>query len=306
MVSGGLILFFGLVFDRLIGDPKSRLHPVVLIGNFIDLWGKRNFYPKSLERFIGFIGWVLTVLIFILPFLIAAYLPWYLSVPIGAVLLSFCIGWKSLEGHVRDVEEGLMKSESDGKSAVQMLVSRNVETLSDEEIRSAAYESASENLVDSITAPIFWFFVFEIFFGAGIIGAALFRAANTMDAMLGYKDDRIRLGWFSARADDCLAYVPARVTGMVLLVIFTLKKRGRAAWNVFHSDRKKRPGVNGGITMSLIAGGCGVLFKKPDVYIIGSAKQSLKDGGSCILKTIRETTMVLSGILILVLLVTGL
>lgn len=300
MVLSGLTLFFALVLDRLIGDPRSNYHPVALLGKVIGFFGKTNYYPKGFEKFNGVIGWFFTVSIFTLPFLlVAGCTPWYVTVPVGAVLLSFCIGWRSLLEHVKNVEEALSKNAVEGRAAVQMLVSRNVSKLSDEHIRSAAYESASENLVDSIVAPIFWFAIFEIFFGLGICGAALFRAANTMDAMLGYKDERVRLGWFSARMDDILAYIPARVTGAVLLLLFTLKGRGKNAYAVFKADRKKRPGFNGGVSMSLIAGGCGVLFEKDGVYKIGISEKSLKDGGKCILRMIDYTTIFFSGVCIL-------
>ena len=205
MAFGAIILFCAVVLDRLIGDPRSRLHPVALLGTVIGWWGKTNTYPKRLERITGIVGWLITVLIFILPFLVICLIPetyWYIQLPLAAVLLSFCFASRSLEEHVAAVETALGKGDIEGRAAVQMLVSRDVKKLSTEQIRSAAYESAAENLVDSIVAPIFWFAVFELLFGMGIVGAALFRAANTMDAMLGYTDDRIRIGWFSARMDD--------------------------------------------------------------------------------------------------------
>lgn len=180
--------------------------------------------------------------------------------------------------------------------------SRNAGALSREQVRSAAYESASENLVDSIVAPIFWFAVFEILFGMGIVGAALFRAANTMDSMLGYKDDRIRVGWFAARMDDLLAWIPARITGVLLLTLFACRHRARAALGAFRADRKKRPWFNGGIPMSLIAGGCGVMFDKPGVYTIGSPERTLAAGGRCIIRIMRETTVLFSALVILVIL----
>ncbi|MDY3203333.1 MAG: cobalamin biosynthesis protein, partial [Methanocorpusculum sp.] len=79
MAIGAVILFFGLVIDRLIGDPRSNFHPVALIGRFIGLWGRTNFYSPRTERFIGIVGWLLTVGIAILPcLLILLYAPWYI------------------------------------------------------------------------------------------------------------------------------------------------------------------------------------------------------------------------------------
>lgn len=297
MAFGAITLFFGLVIDRLIGDPRSNFHPVALIGRFIGLWGRTNFYSPRTERFIGIVGWLLTVGIAILPcLLVLLYAPWYISLPFSAIVLAFCIGWRSLEEHVKAVETALEQGEEEGRKAVRYLVSRDTKTLSFEQIRSGAYESVAENLVDSIIAPIFWFVVFELLFGMGIVGAVLFRSANTMDAMLGYKDDRIRLGWFPARMDDILAYIPARITGAVLLLIFLLKGRIKQAWYIFKHDRKLRPGFNGGIPMSLIAGGCGVMFEKPGVYQIGYPEQTLEEGGKTIINTIRWCTVICAAI----------
>ncbi|MDD4133186.1 MAG: adenosylcobinamide-phosphate synthase CbiB [Methanocorpusculum sp.] len=304
MAFGAITLFFGLVLDRLIGDPRSAFHPVVLIGKFIGLWGRTNYYHKGFERFAGIFGWLLTVGIAILPcLLILRYAPWYITVPFSVIILSFCIGWRSLEEHVRSVETALTLGEEEGRKAVQYMVSRDTQTLTLEQIRSGAYESAAENLVDSIIAPIFWFVVFELLFGMGLIGAVLFRSANTMDAMLGYKDERIRIGWFPARMDDILAFIPARIAGVILLVIFLLKGRIKQASYVLKHDRKKRPGFNGGIPMSLIAGGCGVMFDKPGVYQIGFPEQTLEEGGKSIITTLRWCTVIcaLLGILLIIL-----
>jgi len=304
MAFGALILFFGLLLDRIIGDPQSRFHPVSLIGSFIGLWGKRQFYSPKLERLMGIFGWIATIAICIIPcLLIARFTATWIFVLFSILLLSFTIGWRSLEEHVFNVESALAKGEAEGRVAVSRMVSRNTEKLTLEQIRSGAYESAAENLVDSIIAPIFWFVVFELLFGLGICGAILFRAANTMDAMLGYRDDRIRLGWFSARMDDILAFIPARITGLILLLIFAVRKRGKAAIAVFKRDRKKRPGFNGGIPRSLIAGGCGVCFDKPGVYLIGTPERSLEMGGKSIIHVLRAATIVagVTGIILMLL-----
>jgi len=292
MVLGQITLFLGLLLDRIIGDPKGRFHPVALLGNLIGFWGKTGRYPKKLERVLGILFWLLTVAIALLPcYLILRFLPWYVGFIFSIVALCFCIGWRSLEEHVRAVENALKKGDEEGRKAVSMMVSRDTKNLTFEQIRSGAYESAAENLVDSIIAPIFWFVVFQMLFGAGIIGAVLFRTANTMDAMLGYKDERIRLGWFSARADDVLAFLPARVTGILLLVYFAVIGRVKQAWSVFRRDCKKRPGFNGGIPMSLIAGGCGIQFDKPGVYTIGNPECTLEEGGRSVIWAMRWTTI---------------
>lgn len=304
MSFGSIILFFGLVIDRLIGDPRTRFHPVALLGNLIGFWGKTNFYPRPLERIIGVLGWLITVCIAFVPcVLLWLFAPKAVFVLFSILALAFCIGWRSLEEHVASVENALAKGEEEGRRAVSYLVSRDTQKLSFEQIRSGAYESAAENLVDSIIAPIFWFVVFELLFGAGIFGAVLFRCANTMDAMLGYMDERIRLGWFAARADDVLAFIPARVTGLLLLCVFAVKGTAGDAVRCYCRDRKKRPGFNGGTPMSLIAGGCGIRFEKPGVYTIGDAKRTLAEGGRLIISAMRWSTVLAAavGILLVIL-----
>ena len=235
--------------------------------------------------------------------LLYLFAPKAVFVIFSILALAFCIGWRSLEEHVASVEEALSKGEEEGRRAVSYLVSRDTKKLTFEQIRSGAYESAAENLVDSIIAPIFWFVVFEIIFGAGIFGAVLFRCANTMDAMLGYKDERIRLGWFAARADDVLAFIPARVTGVLLLAVFAVKGATGDALKCYRRDRKKRPGFNGGTPMSLIAGGCGVCFEKPGVYRIGDCKRTLEEGGRSIISSMRWATVLAAVALILLMVI---
>ncbi|MDD1659861.1 MAG: cobalamin biosynthesis protein, partial [Methanomicrobiales archaeon] len=128
---------------------------------------------------------------------------------------------------------------------------------------------------------------------------------NTMDAMLGYRDDRERLGWAPARMDDLATFLPARITGLVLLAWFALRGRSREAWNGLRADARKRPGWNGGIPMALIAGGTGVRFEKPGVYTMGPGERTLEDGGPEILRTVRFGALAFTVLLITALVLLG-
>ena len=134
----------------------------------------------------------------------------------------------------------------------------------------------TENLTDSIVSPLFYFALLSLF-GLGLAGAAFFRAANTMDAMLGYRDERARLGWCSARMEDVLNDIPARITMLFLLAWFLTKGTAARGMAGDAPGRKKRPGFNGGIVMAAMAGGCGIRFEKPGVYTIGDGEQSLEN-----------------------------
>lgn len=285
MLIPPLVLILSLSVDRICGDPHTRFHPVALIGSFISWWGRPARYALSLQKPAGFFLWFVTVFLFTVPYFLFAYLaPWYLMLTLGPFLLKSCVAVRSLEEHARSVTEASTTQE--GRERVQMLVSRDTRTLTDEQILSAAYESVAENLNDSIIAPLFYFVIF------GLPGAALYRAANTMDAMLGYTDERRRIGWFSARMDDLLSFIPARITGLLLLAWFTGLRRFRPAFAVLKRDRHLRPGFNGGIPMAVMAGGVGIQFDKPGKYRIGDPERPLSSAGPDIIRAVRGATLI--------------
>ena len=301
MVLPSLIVVLSLAVDRAIGDPHSPYHPVALVGRFIGWWGRPRVYPAWLQRSAGILLWWLTALLFSLPFLLfERFAPWFLLLLIGPFLLKICIAWRSLEDHTHAVLSALDKGVEEGQHQVQMLVSRDTSHLDREQILSAAYESVAENLVDSIIAPLFYFGLGSIL-GFGFFLAAFYRAANTMDAMLGYRDERIRLGWWAAHADDLLNYIPARIAGALLLIYFLPKHRGKAAYQTLRKDVRKRPGPNGGIPMAVIAGGTGVIFEKPGVYRIGPGERSLSEAGGDVIRAVRGSTLLGAALLMIAL-----
>jgi adenosylcobinamide-phosphate synthase len=300
ILVNAIILPLALIIDRVKGDPQSRFHPVVLIGQVIGWWGRPAVWPGNLQRAAGVVMWFCTVFLFALPsFIVGHYLPWFLLLIIGPVLLKFCLAWRSLEEHTRSVSEGITRSIDDGRREVAKMVSRTTDDLNDEQILSAAYESLAENLVDSIISPVFYFAIF------GLAGAAVFRVANTLDAMLGYHDERERIGWFSARMDDFLNFIPARITGGLLLLYFAAKGRFLPAYEALKWDRKKRPGLNGGIPMAIIAGGTGIRFEKPGVYVMGTGERSLREGGAEIIEAVQVVTLTFTLTVMMVLILLG-
>lgn len=281
-----IVLFAALLIDRLIGDPHSAWHPVALIGRFIGWWGKPELYSPKIQRFTGVALWLVTIVLFAAPFYCFATLaPWYLYLIIAPFLLKSCFAWRSLEEHTLAVVDALKDGVETGREKVKMLVSRSTANLDREHILSAGYESMTENLTDSIISPLFFFCIF------GITGAAVFRAANTMDAMLGYRDERERIGWCAARMDDILNYIPARITALLILLHFAQKGRFSPALRAMRRDGKNRPGFNGGIVMAAMAGGAGVQFEKPGMYTIGDSERTLDEGGADILEATRMVTL---------------
>lgn len=281
-----LVLLVALVVDRLFGDPHTVYHPVALLGRFIGWWGRPYLFPPAAQRLAGVVFWFLTTAIFTLPFcLFSRMASWYLFLLIGPFLLKSCFAWRSLEEHTLAVVAALDDSVENGRERVKLLVSRDTAQLDRHHILSAGYESMTENLTDSILSPLLFFSVF------GLAGAAVYRAANTMDAMLGYRDERERIGWCAARMDDLFNFIPARITAVLLLVYFALCGRFSRAVRVMLRDGGKRPGFNGGIVMGAMAGGIGIRFEKPGVYTIGDDERSLDEAGPEIIRAARAVSL---------------
>ncbi len=282
-----LVLLAALVVDRLFGDPHSPYHPVALLGRFIGWWGRPERFSPPVQRWAGVALWLLTTALFALPFyLFVKIAPWYVYLFLGPFLLKSCFAWRSLEDHTRAVVAALKDGNiENGRARVKLLVSRDTAVLDRDHILSAGYESMTENLTDSIVSPILFFSVF------GLAGAAVYRAANTMDAMVGYRDERERIGWCSARMDDLFNYIPARITALLLIVYFAARGRLFKTVEMIRRDGKNRPGFNGGIVMAAMAGGTGIQFEKPGVYSIGDRERTLDRAGPEIIQAARAVTL---------------
>jgi adenosylcobinamide-phosphate synthase len=275
-----------LIVDRLFGDPHSACHPVALLGRFIGWWGRPDLFSPAVQRGAGVVFWFITAALFALPFFLFAKLaPWLLYLLLAPFLLKSCFAWRSLEEHTLAVVAALKDGVGNGREQVKLLVSRNTAQLDREHILSAGYESMTENITDSIVSPLLFYSVF------GLAGAAVYRAANTMDAMLGYRDERERIGWCAARMDDLFNYIPARITVLFLLAYFTLGGRFSPTVRMIRRDGRNRPGFNGGIVMAAMAGGMGIRFEKPGVYTIGDHERTLDEAGPGIIRAARVVTL---------------
>ena len=188
--------------------------PGCTLGRFIGWWGRPELFPPPIQRCAGVVFWFITAALFALPFYLAGTAPWFLYLLLAPFLLKSCFAWRSLEEHTLAVVAALKDGVENGRDQVKLLVSRDTAQLDRNHILSAGYESMTENITDSIVSPLLFFSVF------GLAGAAVYRAANTMDAMLGYRDERERIGWCAARIDDLFNFVPARITVLLLLVYF--------------------------------------------------------------------------------------
>ena len=173
-----------------------------------------------------------------------------------ALLLKPLLAWRMLKSEVRAVDTALAQSLAQGRARLSWLVSRDTAQLDESQVRESAIESLAENLSDSVVAPIFWFVVL------GLPGAALYRFANTADAMWGYPGLYKGHNWawagkWAARVDDVLNYLPARITGVVLAGLCRVPLR------LLQREAGKTPSPNSGWPMAAMALALGISLSNP-------------------------------------------
>ncbi|AUH51969.1 cobalamin biosynthesis protein [Chromobacterium sp. ATCC 53434] len=253
-MNSALFLPLALLMDRLLGEPP-RWHPLVGFGRLVKAV-ERLAYPSAPEaepvwriRLRG----AAAISLLILPF---ALLAWALAKPpwLGAivpiVLLYLAVGAQSLAQHAEVVRKALADGDlALARERVGWIVSRDTSELDEAGVARAAIESVLENGSDAVFAALFWFLVL------GAPGAVLYRLANTLDAMWGYKNDRyLHFGWAAARFDDVLNYLPARLTAFTYLLL------GHAAdgWRCWRTQAPTWYSPNAGPVMAAGAGALGV------------------------------------------------
>ena len=195
-------------------------------------------------------------------------LPGALAALLLGLALKPMLAWRMLRREVQAVEGALAESLEAGRERLAMLVSRDTTLLSESEVRESAIESLAENLNDSVVAPIFWFVLF------GLPGAAVYRFANTADAMWGYRGVRHGVNWewagkWAAWADDALSWLPARLTAGLLSLV-----AGGLPLRALRREAGKTPSPNSGWPMAAMALVLGVTLRKPGVYTLNPTGQS--------------------------------
>jgi adenosylcobinamide-phosphate synthase len=250
----------GALLDRLLGEPR-RLHPLVGFGRLADEAERalRRGAPGNAfgNRLRGLAAWTLIVVPpVILAKVICAASPFEGAV--DAVLLWFALGGRALGEHGRAIAAPLAAGHlAAAREAVGCIVSRETAELDDEGVAKAAVESVLENGNDAVFGALFWFFV------AGGAGALLYRLANTLDAMWGYRDARrIYFGWAAARIDDVLNFIPARLTALT----YALLGRTAVAIACWRAQAATWSSPNAGPVMASGAGALGVSLGGPAIY----------------------------------------
>ena len=255
-MSISLIIITALVLDLIFGEPH-RWHPLVGFGKTAtwleSVFNKTNRKNHFVSYLFGVFAWALMVLPvvaviwFIEQFQMNDEMTQpYVEVIVGVICLTFAIGTKSLMQHAKAVSDALKNSDITlAQKRAAMIVSRDTAESDELAVNRATIESVLENGSDAIFAAIFWFIIL------GAPGVILYRLANTLDAMWGYRTERFNyFGWAAARIDDGLNWVPARLTALSYALAGNLVK----ALKCWHQQAKHWHGINPGVVMATGAG----------------------------------------------------
>ncbi len=278
MLEIGIILFGALLLDLMFGDPQVSYHPVALAGRAA-LFLEPRFRRISGNGFLSGMWCSLSVyLIFSLAVMGLTAAAWALNawagIAVSSVLIYFTIAPRSLCGHAWAVEERLASDDLAGaRRNIAMIVSRDPEALQEDGIVRSCVESLGENFADGVTAAIFYAAIGWLVGGpvGAATGAWLYRAANTLDATFGYKNERYRrFGTFPARFDDVLNFIPARLTLLAVTLAAGLSGlRPANAWRCAWRDHGKHPSPNSAWGMAAFAGALGVRLGGMTRYATG-------------------------------------
>ncbi|MEY2890437.1 MAG: cobalamin biosynthesis protein CobD [Pseudomonadota bacterium] len=258
-----------LAWDRWLGEPPTWAHPVVGMGRALGAVGPRLLAWRPLAAFIGgMLAWcvgaaLVMALAWALQTAAARHLPPWAQALLLGIALKPLLAWRLLRDEVAAVEAALAQSLSQGRAQLARLVSRDVTQLDATTVRESALETLAENLNDSVVAPLFWFAL------AGLPGAALYRFANTADAMWGYRGRWEWAGKWAARCDDALSWLPARLTALLLAAVAGRWPRGLRA------EAQRTPSPCGGWPMGAMALLLKVRLHKPEVYALNASGRAV-------------------------------
>lgn len=313
-------VWVSLWVDARWGEPRAAWHPVVWMGRLLDAcrdWvappdtqggakgDDRSDTDADWGAFVRGAGvwWLGAVVVVAVALGCAELSAWLVAWGLptawqawgGAVLLGILLkpllAWQMLHREVAAVDAALEVSLAAGRQRLAWLCSRDVENLGVEAVRETAIETLAENLNDSVVAPLFWFLV------AGLPGAALYRWANTADAMWGYRGTRSGRVWtwagkWAARADDVLSWLPARLTGLLIMLPTRLSSSRR--WVQWWQQARLTPSPNGGWPMAAMALQLGVRLAKPGVYTLNA--EGAPPGGDDVAAALLRAERVVAGV----------
>jgi adenosylcobinamide-phosphate synthase len=257
------------IIDLVIGDPKKLPHPVIYIGKAIDILEAviRRRINKTYFKLAGLLFPILIVggaylAVWLLLSVLTMIHP-LLSFVVGIWVISTTIATKGLKDAALEISSHLRNGELErARLSLGMIVGRDTANLSEEDVSRGTVETVAENIVDAITSPLFWAFI------GGAPLAFAYRAVNTLDSMVGYKNERYeQLGWASAKLDDLANYIPARITAILLIITaWIVGHDGKQSYKIIKRDARKHPSPNSGFPEAAVAGALGIQLGGTNYY----------------------------------------
>ena len=317
IVTAIVMLVVAVLLAAVIGDPSPnyperlafKLHPTVLMGNFtrkIEPYFRNT--DAATEKFLGTLLGLTVIAAFALPVFFAlwaiyTFLPLYLNIIvyalIGVVLLKMTLCIRLETDWAKAAAKAIQAEDIEEAKKYSHFSRRDSRGLNGSQIGSAVIESMSENLIDFKLSPLMAFALF------GVTGAIAFRAINTLDGMVGFKNkEYINLGWFSANLDNFVNYVPTRLTAILMIAAAAILRMDvKNAWRMARRDHKKTPSRNHGWPMAAVAGALRIQLEKSGQYILGDAQEPVTGEKILGALRIRDVTIILWGLLCVAVLV---
>lgn len=265
-------VIIGFLLDAVFGDPYNMPHPIRIIGNLISKLDKLLYRDDTSDRQKFIRGMILALTVIVLSavcpliILIICYrINIYAGVIVQGVMCYYLIAAKCLKTESMKVYSAIEKDDTEGaRYAVSMIVGRDTDRLDRNGIIKAAVETVAENTSDGVTAPLFYMII-----GGAVLGF-VYKAVNTMDSMIGYKNDKyMYFGRFAAKLDDILNYIPARLTAVFMIIAaFISGDNGRNAFKIWRRDRRKHKSPNSAQTEAVCAGALEIQLAG-DAYYFG-------------------------------------
>ncbi|MEM2964670.1 MAG: cobalamin biosynthesis protein [Candidatus Bathyarchaeia archaeon] len=264
-------LGLSLLIDGMLGEPPMKLHLTALSGNMIEFL-ERRLNHGDWRRFKGSVAAVLTVLTFTLTILFLLTTLRVVS-PIlhlffSAFVLKSTFAVKSMDQHIKPISKALQRGNlPEARGLLSRVSRRDASHLDERLISSGAVEAVAEGTVDGLISPLFFYFIL------GVPGAVMFRVVNTLDSMIGYRDERYgEFGWLSAKLDTILNFAPARFTS--LLILLTGFKGLKRNLSFLMGNKRSTSSVNAGWPLAAMAARLKVKLEKKGHYIIGGEFKS--------------------------------
>ena len=304
LIDSVLIFTLAFLIDLVFGEYPDKVHPTIAMGKII-LYFKRkakNPNPK-VEKANGVLMATAIMLIFAVPvFLLLSLLrqlPYgeIFYIIVGAILFKATFAVSGMGQYTEPIAKALKENDLAGaRKWLPYIVRRDPNSLNDRQIISAAVESIAESTTDGITAPFFFFALF------GVPGAFAYRVVNTLDSMVGYKNEEYRnIGWFSAKLDTIANYIPSRLTAYLMVAAaFLLREDWRESMRILQRDKHKTASPNAGYTISAMAGALNIQLEKQGYYTLGDDQGNIS--ADDIMKALRVMTVtgVLFGVAVVV------